>query len=372
MRMFSRLGSITVMLSAGIFFGCGGGGGSIPEGSPSGAEIPENRVLEGAYELIELLFVNGLPTSRLGTITFDEQGNYTVDGQLSRADSGANQDFAETGTYEVDEQGSFSLIRADENVLSGAIVYSGDLFIYSNIGEAGEQSIGIGLKTLESGHSNSSLAGAYRLADLSFSEEKAASLVAAIDFDGAGEYQLSGRYSRTGMEADKPIAGGGSYTVHTDGTGFSFNAMGENELQGAISVRNNLFIYAKVSDENEQSVGLGIKAGSSGHANSSLAGEYEVVDFTSAWDWAVSSLAVMSFDGAGSYTMAGGYSESGFAADQRFEGSGSYTVGNDGTFSFTPLIGAARHGAISPTGDLFIYGKITDAGEQSIGVAVRK
>lgn len=376
MLTIGRMGSVIGLLMA-VFTGCGGGGGSYgnPESAdsaPVGLELPENRVLAGEYELVEMTFAGGVPSSLLGKITFDEQGGYSMAGYYSSPGAGANLEISETGEYLVSDQGEFVLNGSDDIVLSGTIIYSGDLFFYSNVSAAGEQTVGIGLKTLGSGHSNSSLSGKYRLADFSFNENRACSLLADIDFDGSGGYSLAGRYSRTGEAANEPVTGEGSYAVQVDGTGFSLNPSGEAVLHGAISVRNNLFIYAKVSEEAEQSVGVGIKEAGSGHSDASLSGDYELIDFSSDGVRAVSSLATVRFDGIGGYTMTGRFSLSGEAADQLFEDSGTYSVSGDGSLVFTPSAGPLHNGVISAAGDLFIYSRITDPGEQSIGVAVRK
>ncbi len=118
--------------------------------------------------------------------------------------------------------------------------------------------------------------------------------------------------------------------------------------------------------------GGGSSTTDTGTTDINLSGSYHLIDLTNGDSWGSANvLATAVFDGSGSYSITGEYSETGVGANQAFSDSGSYSVNSDGTFSFTTSDPSTLDGAISSSGDIFIYSNVSETGERGIGIAIK-
>ena len=242
------------------------------------------------------------------------------------------------------------------------------------VGSTADSSVGTTISVVpETMEQYSSLSDSYRIVDITSNDTSTASSLGLFAFDGAGNVTISGEKSERGIGANQAISGTGIYTVESDGLINLTKDIGDGQdtLKGAVTASGDVFMYSKVDDVNEQSIGIGLKVGNNIFSNSSLSGSYRVVDITSNDSSTASSLGLFAFDGAGNVTISGEKSERGIGANQAISGTGTYTVESDGKFTLTDGEGKRFfHGTISESGDMFVYSNISDVGAQAIGIGI--
>jgi len=302
-----------------------------------------------------------------GVSAFDGEGTVVNNFQESETGVGANIVVSETLSY-TNPTGNVVQVDGIDLLLSELK----DVFIYSEVGDQNDQGFGLGVKLNGSGLSNSTLSGDYAAVSIGAGDgDWSYATAGTITFDGVGGFTAVGLESETGVGANIPAAITGTYSVESDGI-LVLNTDDPSTLNGAISASGDMFIAANVSEMGEQTLTIGIKVGGSGFSNTSLSGSYELASFATGngnWSFAESGTAI--FDGVGGCSISSLVSGTNVGANVSESSTLTYTVNGDGTLNMTDTAPHDFRGAISLTGNMFIYAGVDDANEQEIGIGIK-
>ena len=353
-----------VFILAPLLMSCGGGG-----------ERPSpNARLNGAFHIATFI-LGTTSVSEIGTITFDGAGNHTITGTYSESGAVIDQPYTDSGTYAVSPDGTFTFTTTVvPTTYTGAIKGSGDILVFSNVSEQNEQAIGIAVKAGTAGFSATSLDGEYHIATLAEGTASTISEIGTIEFDGAGNHTISTTYSDSGVGNNLDYDDNGTYAVSPDGTFTFTTTVVSTTYTGAIKDTGGILIFSNVSETNEQAIGVAVKAGTGGFANGSLNGGYRIATLTRGPTWSASDIGTITFNGTGTHTIAGTYSDSAFGSNEPYNDSGIYAVSADGTLTsltITETYFSEFAGGIIDTGGIVIFSNVLETDEQVIGVAVK-
>jgi hypothetical protein len=200
-----------------------------------------------------------------------------------------------------------------------------------------------------------------------------------VTFDGAGFLTAGAAVQNTDGAAPPPGGGGGTYSVAPDGT---FTASVGSTLQGSVMAGGSVVVFGSTSGV--PVIGIALKKGS-GLGNAVLSGTYGVVSYKhddagvrpvepgpgsiSPYEGGYTvDVQTVTFDGFGGLSAGASIQNTDGAAPAPSGGSGTYTVGFDGTV--TGSVGSSIRGYVLAGGGVFVLGSTT--GVPSISIAVRK
>lgn len=126
---------------------CGGGGGSSSGGGGGNPTVFNNASLSGVYYSSTFNKNNSdtaPTTSSIEKLTFDGNGNFTVD-QIFGRSSGANQTQSGSGTYTVNADGTFT-ITFGPDIVNGRLSADAKTFVTARVNSTTTQNISTGVK----------------------------------------------------------------------------------------------------------------------------------------------------------------------------------------------------------------------------------
>ena len=208
------------------------------------------------------------------------------------------------------------------------------------------------------------LDGSYQRVLFSYSATEPMSSIADMVFDD-GNVSMDGLFNRP-SGANQILTFSGTYAEEADSS-FIID-FGDGEVLGQLHEGGESYITVKVDDTAKQSISVGIKAGNSGYTNASLNGDYKRIMFAFFNGVPVSSMADMTFDGEGTFSIASIYSSpSGITNTVE---AGTYVVNPDGTYIFQ--IGETEIvGLLDKDGKLAVAAGVDDNNSQIIAVGMK-
>jgi len=213
-----------------------------------------NASLQGTYKRVLFSFANGTSRSSIADLTFDGNGNVSIEG-IASTPYGTSI-ISNTWTYDVADDGSFTFNFANGTELIGQLHDNGNSFIGSKVDINSTQVIIAGVKTGGDDFNDASFNGVYKRVVFAFHENSISqSSIADMTFDGDGNVRMEGVWS-TPYSTDNSVVEG-TYAVTSDGS-FSLN-FGPNEIVGQLHEDTNSYITTRVDSNNTQSISIGIK-----------------------------------------------------------------------------------------------------------------
>jgi hypothetical protein len=201
------------------------------------------------------------------------------------------------------------------------------------------------------GLGNASLNGTYYFRNLeaydtSTLDRSATSFWGTMTFDGLGGYTYNDAYGyNSDGNIEGPLAGGGTYSVNTDGSMTITPEPGEPSLYGQLSSDGNVISatigFEKAAGYRHNGLLVGIKASGRTFSDADLTGEYyyvqlEVDDMEDIFDERGGDVTwgVITFNGSGGFTFEFDDFDSGAISNPK-NGSGNYSVSSIGYVEIT-------------------------------------
>ena len=265
-------------------------------------------------------------------------------------------------TYSVNDDGTFSInisVYDEDHTFHGIVSSDGERFTM--------WPFSVGIKK-SSGMSNASLSGEYiTTAYFTMEYDVSSAAYSSMNFngDGTGTDEIIFSSSAGDIES-APF----TYSVNDDGTFFiTFTEDGEDtNLPGIVSSDGESFTIVSTQSD-DFGITVGIKK-SSGMSNVSLSGEYIMIQYINEEGASFEYISVnFADDGTGTFEVI--YSSGG---DEGGAGPFTYSVNDDGTFSFTVTEnggGATFPGIVSSDGESFTM-VLTKSDEFGIWVGIAK
>jgi len=212
---------------------------------------------EGVYKRVLFAFSNGVPRSSIGDLTFDGEGNVSLEA-INSTPYGANQPISNSWRYSVNSDGSYTFTFPNGGEVVGQLHEDGKSFIASKIDNNNTQVIIAGIKTgTKNDFSNASFKGVYKRIVFAFGNGVPRSSIGDLTFDGKGNVSLESINS-TPDGANQYFTNSWRYSVNPDGS-FIFTFDNGGEAVGQLHEDRKSFIAAKIDDNNTQRVIIGIQ-----------------------------------------------------------------------------------------------------------------
>lgn len=211
----------------------------------------------GGYKRVLFAFHNGVPRSSIGDLTFDGEGNVSLEA-INSTPFGANQYISNSWAYSVNPDGSFTYTFNNGGEAVGQLHEDGKSFIATRIDDNNTQVIIAGIKTgMKKNFNNASFKGVYKRVLFAFGNGIPQSSIGDLTVDGKGNAYLESIHS-TPDGANQYFTNSWTYIVNPDGS-FTFIFDNGGETVGQLHEDGTSFIAAKIDNNNTQMVIIGIQ-----------------------------------------------------------------------------------------------------------------
>ena len=186
-------------------------------------------------------------------------------------------------------------------------------------------------------------------------------------FDGKGNGTFTGNYGSI-SGANQAESDSGTYSVNSNGS-FTLTGTSGSVTNCGLSADTNTAVYASVSNNTYQSIGVLVKSASSGSSNASLSGTYYLASLDQAEGF-TAEFGSITFDGKGNGTFAGTMGSS-TGANQADNDSGTYSVNPNGAVTFTGSAGSLMNCGLSADTNTVVCSTVKNVAYQNIAVMVK-